>query len=116
MIRLAGASSFTWSTSEQVYPFEKSSDGSTLYCKEIDCGAGPNAGVKDVAHNIPSHSIGNLFDISLMVVAPGSWDTRFPQFSDGNRIDYYVTTANIHIITVADWTEVNLTAKIIYKK
>lgn len=28
-----GLAAFAWSTSEQVYPFEKDTDGSTLYCK-----------------------------------------------------------------------------------
>lgn len=33
MIKLSGAASFTWSTSEQVYPFEKTEDGKTIYAK-----------------------------------------------------------------------------------
>jgi hypothetical protein len=43
---------FQWSASEQVYPFEKASDGSTLYCKEIYFGTLPDTGSKSVAHNI----------------------------------------------------------------
>jgi hypothetical protein len=47
-----GISAFTWSTSEQVWPFEKHDDGSTLYCRYVDFGALPNSGTKTVAHNI----------------------------------------------------------------
>ena len=37
MIKLSNTtSSFTWSTSEQVWPFEKDRQGRTLYCKEVD--------------------------------------------------------------------------------
>jgi hypothetical protein len=68
MTRLAGVSSFTWSTSEQVWPFEKAADGSTLYCKEIDCGYLGNSGWKSTAHNLGAfelvHSIlgvGNFY-------------------------------------------------------
>jgi hypothetical protein len=45
---------FQWSSSEQVYPFEKADNGAALYCKQIDFGALPNNGSKNVAHNVPS--------------------------------------------------------------
>jgi hypothetical protein len=48
MTRLTGVSSFTWSTSEQVYPFEKDSSGNTLYCQMVNLGALPNAGITNV--------------------------------------------------------------------
>lgn len=47
-----GYNTFQWSTSEQVWPFEKAADGSTLYCKEVSLGQFPNNGDKDVAHGI----------------------------------------------------------------
>ena len=49
MIRLAGASSFQWSTEEQVYPFETHSDGSTLYAKQVNVGNLPNDGLLQYA-------------------------------------------------------------------
>ena len=51
-----GIEEFQWSTSEQVWPFEKTSDGKTLYCKEIICGAAPENGIKQVTHNITLNS------------------------------------------------------------
>jgi len=45
---------FQWSTDEQVYPFEKASDGSTLYCKEVSIGDMPVGGWKYVPLNIPN--------------------------------------------------------------
>ena len=56
MLRLVsaggGIEEFQWSSSEQVWPFEKAADGSTLYCKKIDGGAMPNTGSKFVEHNL----------------------------------------------------------------
>lgn len=43
-----------WSASEQVYPFETASNGSLLYCKEVDMGFLTNGGVKSVPHQISS--------------------------------------------------------------
>ena len=56
MLRLVSAGGaveeFQWSTSEQVYPFEKGHNGETLYAKFIDFGNLPNSGTKQVSHNI----------------------------------------------------------------
>ena len=49
---IGGSLAFQWSTSEQVYPFEKDAAGNTLYCKIIDVGALPNAGSKTVASGL----------------------------------------------------------------
>lgn len=53
MIKISNASSaaFTWSATEQVWPFEKDASGNTLYCQEVDLGTMPNATVKTVAAN-----------------------------------------------------------------
>ena len=56
-----GVEEFEWSTSEQVWPFEKDASGNTLYCKEIDFGALPNAGTKNVSHNISGLTIPDIF-------------------------------------------------------
>jgi hypothetical protein len=64
--QVAQVAPFQWSTSEQVYPFERASDGSVLYCKEINMGALPNTGNLQVAHGISNfdpakiHSIDGL--------------------------------------------------------
>jgi hypothetical protein len=57
MLRLVSAGSieeFQWSTSEQVWPFEKSANGSTLYCKQVNIGDMPVGGWKYVALNTPN--------------------------------------------------------------
>jgi hypothetical protein len=46
-----GVSTFTWSTSEQVWPFEKASNGNTIYAKEISI-ASWSSQVYSIAHNI----------------------------------------------------------------
>lgn len=60
-----GLSAFQWSTSEQVWPFEKDILGNTLYCKEIDFGALPNSGSKTVAHGISGLAISDIFKVDF---------------------------------------------------
>jgi len=50
---VGGPVAFQWSTSEQVWPFEKDLSGRTLYCKEIDLGDLPQDGIKTT-------SLGNI--------------------------------------------------------
>ena len=50
---VGGPVAFQWSTSEQVWPFEKDLSGRTLYCKEIDLGDLPQNGIKTT-------SLGNI--------------------------------------------------------
>lgn len=45
----SGISEFQWSTSEQVWPFEKAIDGSTLYCRQVSIATLPNYGTVTVA-------------------------------------------------------------------
>lgn len=52
--QVAQINPFQWSTSEQVWPFEKDDQGRTLYCKKMNVGALPNTGTKNTAHNISS--------------------------------------------------------------
>lgn len=53
-----------WSSSEQIYPFEKSNSGATLYCKEIDVGALTNRSGKSVAHGISNYSSQKIHNVS----------------------------------------------------
>jgi len=49
----SSVTAFQWSSSEQVYPFEKTVNGDTLYAIRVDMGALLNTAGKTVAHNIP---------------------------------------------------------------
>jgi hypothetical protein len=54
---LGGVEEFEWSTNEQVWPFEKDTDGGTLYCKKVDFGALPSNGIKKISDTIPLSSM-----------------------------------------------------------
>lgn len=54
-----GLDAFQWSTSEQVWPFEKGPNGETVYAKQINVANLPNTGVSDHAIN-PSQQISEL--------------------------------------------------------
>jgi hypothetical protein len=57
-----GISAFTWSTSEQVWPFEKDSAGRTLYCKEVNTGTLPTTNGESLTnHNISSFDPAKLY-------------------------------------------------------
>jgi len=63
--QVAQVAPFQWSTSEQIYPFERALDGSTLYCKYISAGAMPNSGWASIAHNIPNWSPSKLHRMNI---------------------------------------------------
>jgi len=54
---------FTWSSSEQVYPFEKNINGDTLYCKQMESLTLPNNGYASVAHGISNLATNKVFRI-----------------------------------------------------
>jgi len=64
MIKLSVAE-FKWSANEQVYPFEKSSAGEVLYCKEVYTSSLPNNGAQDIAHGI---TITSTFKVHALTV------------------------------------------------
>jgi hypothetical protein len=73
MLRLVSAGSieeFQWSTNEQVWPFERGKNGETLYCKEIEFGTLPSAGIKYVAHDISAYN--RLFRADAILEDPGA--------------------------------------------
>lgn len=86
MIKVTAAtpsiSSFTWSTSEQVWPFEKDELGRTLYSKKIDFGAVPNNGWKSV-----SHGLGPNFDCTKVLKISGLY-----RLSTGLKVFVFVHT------------------------
>lgn len=52
-----GLEAFQWSTSEQVWPFEKDLNGNTIYCKEFYVSSLPNTGAADTAINASQNVI-----------------------------------------------------------
>jgi len=76
MLRLVSAGGaveeFQWSTSEQIWPFEKADDGSALYCKRIDFGNLPAIGTKHVAHGISGFIESNVFKFDVLWSSPAT--------------------------------------------
>jgi hypothetical protein len=65
---------FQWSSSEQVYPFERDIDGRTLYCKEVNMGTLASNGAVSVAHNIPNYDPTKIHKIEGIARATSSYD------------------------------------------
>lgn len=122
MIRLStpSISSFTWSTSEQVWPFEKDASGKTLYCQEIDFGALPNNGSKSVAHGIaltdPSTQIFNLSGTNRAGSGSESFNYSFPLSDTASSVLTAINSTYIVIITGYNWSWVSCRVRVIYSK
>jgi len=114
-----GVNAFQWSTSEQVYPFEKADDGSTLYAKRYDMGALPNTGTKDVALGIGNPAGPKIHRLYIKAMAPDGTYTTLNYASPGYAnfaIAFQVVGQYIRLITAADysgWTDTKL--YLIYK-
>lgn len=101
MIKLGiGEGQFQWSSSEQIWPFEKALDGSVMYCKQVDFGFLPNAGQKNVAHGIVS------LDDSKVHLITGVADGADESFTLGRAypngswsIDLWITPTEVKIYT-----------------
>lgn len=89
-------SSFQWTTSEQVWPFEKAADGSTLYCKESTALTLPNNGYTYWAHNISGFSrskVHILKDIVWYTSSGQAWEmSDLANANAGNHYKYADST------------------------
>jgi hypothetical protein len=115
----AGTQAFQWSTSEQVYPFEKASDGSTLYCKEINFGAFPNGGNKSVAHGISGLVDNKVFNYYGMGYATGGDSAVKVPYVDTNptyNIHMAVNSTTVVMSCNGDFSTYSGIAKVIYAK
>jgi hypothetical protein len=111
---------FQWSTSEQVYPFEKDSSGNTLYCKQIDCGAWPNNGSKNTAHGISNFDSRKIHRF-IMYRRQASGAEFFALVNYGwggyeNTMAVYLNSTNIIMFDGADHSSEASYAQIIYAK
>jgi hypothetical protein len=92
MTRLAGVSSFQWSTSEQVWPFEKSENGATLYCR-LFTGQLPNGGNLSIAHGLSGFSPSKVKRLSI-----GGYAASYTQWSP---FPYGCWAASSYDVTIA---------------
>ena len=118
-----GISPFTWSTSEQTWPFEKGSSGETLYAKEVSLGTLPTTGFKNVAHGISNFNAGNdTFDFSVTVRTSSTAAEQTPIcLIDNSQLTYQVWAgildSNIYIVANdSQWATATAIARVIYKK
>jgi hypothetical protein len=121
-IGAGGISPFTWSTSEQTWPFEKGPSGETLYAKEISLGALPNSGEKDVAHGISNFNAGDdTFFLNVHMRVSSTVCRPLPyclvdnsQLSGQIWVGIYSTY--IFILDAVNYSSYTAVARIIYKK
>ena len=113
-----GVEEFEWSTSEQVWPFEKDASGNTLYCKEIDFGSLPNNGAKNVAHNITNFVLFKFENKARH--APSGTTIVLTFITQGSMPSGYLHTeindTNIFVNSGRDATMYSGTYRLIYTK
>ena len=78
LVSAGGIEEFQWSSEEQVWPFEKASDGSTLYCKEIDMDLVPNNGISHVSHSISGLDLTKVFKLAGELNSPSNGSLTLP--------------------------------------
>jgi hypothetical protein len=114
-----GIEEFQWSTSEQVWPFEKSVDGETIYCKEIDFGALPNNGTKSVSHNINLTSPNQVINQSALAYSPAGDVNPIVYVSTAGitfQIQWNVNLTSVWVRTAANWSSNTSRVRIWYIK
>jgi len=119
-----GISAFTWSTSEQVWPFEKASGGGTLYAKQIDFGTLPNNGTKTVAHNISGLTPSKVHMITGVMFADSfTYAAKIMNLGWANHpsvddypILFYANETNVVVRDIINWSTHSATIKLIYAK
>lgn len=116
-----GITEFQWSTSEQIWPFEKDDLGNALYCKKVDLGTLPNNGNKFVNHNIPSLDMTKVFDLRGRMLSNNSstGDWRLLDHADaGSTYNVALLAGNtvIGLQTSYNWSAFYAIAYIVYAK
>jgi hypothetical protein len=108
---------FQWSSSEQVYPFERASNGSILYCKEIDMGFLTNKGGKTLPHAIDNYSPHKIHSITGMIYNTVGGDAvAINSMAYGGNY-CILDGSNISVYTPqADWTTYKCNVRLIYFK
>ena len=116
----SGSTTFQWSTSEQIWPFEKSSNGSTLYAKQIDFGALPNNGQKNVAHGISNFNAGDdTFKCIVIRKVNSTYYIQMPAVRTDNssiQVLHGINGANLFIYDVYDASAQSAIFRVVYKK
>lgn len=106
---------FQWSTLEQVYPFEKASNGDTLYCKEISLGTMPNTGTKTVAHGLATSAAKTKRILGWATNGTATLPLCF-YYAYSLGISVEIQAANISIRTDMDWSAYSGVLQVIYAK
>ena len=122
MIKLV-ASTFRWSSDEQVYPLEQTIDGGILYAKEVNLGNLPDTGL--LSYSLSSISSGLTEDKIHRLICEGVKEGASPRYipiTSAYRQDQYSISlqaygGNIEIETnVSVWAAYTGYLKIIYQK
>jgi hypothetical protein len=113
----AAITPFQWSTSEQVWPFEKTENGDTLYCQYISLGALPNSGLLQVSPNSPI-SNDKVFKIYGRAVgtAPDTVPLPFSTPNSGYNVQLQFHQGKFNVVTGTTWSGYTGYGYVIYWK
>ena len=104
--------SFTWSTSEQIWPFEKPVGGGVFYAKAYSVASFPNNTTATIAHGITG-----LTGMRELWTAAGDGTNFFK--ADGNAtsgLHISILGSNIRIVTTANFSTYSGTIYFIYTR
>jgi hypothetical protein len=108
---------FQWSSEEKVYPLERASDGSVLYCKEIEMGFLACKGGKSVPHGIQNYDAKKLHTISGTIYnTVGSDAVAINSMAYGGNF-CILDSVNVSVFTpTTDWTTYKCNVRLVYSK
>lgn len=112
---------FQWSEAEQVYPYELTASGNTLYCKQVYLGTMPNGGFLNRSHNIASLDDSKVHRVwgTMYISSSGSFNSApIPYLSSNvnNNIALNVSQTTIQVYCLNNLSAYDGTAWVIYSK
>lgn len=108
---------FVWSSEEQIYPLERASDGSVLYCKEIDMGFLACRTGTSVPHGISNYDGKKLHSIGGTIYnTVGSDAVAINSMAYGGNF-CILDSVNVSVFTLTtDWATYRCTVRLVYSK
>lgn len=112
---------FQWKSTEQIYPFEKADDGSTLYCKQIVAASLPasagwySLGAVGISDARLVHRIEGIANQGTDVYDAFSLPYTYPQ-AQNNELGVRYYNGNIEVNVNTNYSAYNAKIRIIYKK
>jgi len=97
-VTTSSSTAFQWSTSEQIWPYEVTDAGETIFCKQFNIASFPNNGNVDTAHGVAGLIETDAYEMKVIAAdtaAAAQWNFSTNRF-------YFLTGTVIRLTTTFD--------------